>query len=80
MRVADKGCDIVRITVQGRKEADKCYEIKNTLVQKGYVHTTDLLSPMRFTFIGNFCFDSITSQLGKLRNKFVEMLSLSYWC
>ena len=36
MRIADKGCDIVRITVQGRKEADACYDIKNTLVQKGY--------------------------------------------
>ncbi len=35
MRVADKGCDIVRITVQGKREADACYEIKNTLVQKG---------------------------------------------
>ncbi|XP_024359898.1 4-hydroxy-3-methylbut-2-en-1-yl diphosphate synthase (ferredoxin), chloroplastic isoform X1 [Physcomitrium patens] len=36
MRIADKGCDIVRITVQGKKEADACYSIKNTLVQKGY--------------------------------------------
>jgi (E)-4-hydroxy-3-methylbut-2-enyl-diphosphate synthase len=34
MMIADKGADIVRITVQGRKEADACFEIKNTLVQK----------------------------------------------
>lgn len=34
MRIADKGADIVRITVQGRKEADACFEIKNSLVQK----------------------------------------------
>lgn len=34
MRIADKGADIVRITVQGKKEADACFEIKNTLVQK----------------------------------------------
>ena len=36
MRIADRGCDIVRITVQGKKEADACYDIKNTLVQKGW--------------------------------------------
>lgn len=34
MRIADQGADLVRITVQGRKEADACFEIKNTLVQK----------------------------------------------
>lgn len=37
MRIADKGADIVRITVQGKKEADACYDIKNTLVQKRQV-------------------------------------------
>lgn len=37
MKIADAGADIVRITVQGRKEADACFEIKNTLVQKKYV-------------------------------------------
>ena len=34
MKIADKGADIVRITVQGKREADACFEIKNTLVQK----------------------------------------------
>lgn len=34
MTIADRGADIVRITVQGRKEADACFEIKNALVQK----------------------------------------------
>ncbi|KAK1319704.1 hypothetical protein QJS10_CPB04g02004 [Acorus calamus] len=34
MKIADKGADIVRITVQGKKEVDACFEIKNTLVQK----------------------------------------------
>lgn len=34
MKIADAGADIVRITVQGKKEADACFEIKNTLVQK----------------------------------------------
>lgn len=37
MRIADQGADIVRITVQGKKEADACFEIKNSLVQKKYV-------------------------------------------
>ncbi|MQM09920.1 hypothetical protein Taro_042804 [Colocasia esculenta] len=36
MRIADKGADLVRITVQGKKEADACFEIKNTLVQRNY--------------------------------------------
>lgn len=34
MRIADKGADFVRITVQGKKEADACFEIKNALVQR----------------------------------------------
>lgn len=36
IRIADKGADLVRITVQGKKEADACFEIKNKLVQKNY--------------------------------------------
>ncbi len=36
MRLADFGCEIVRMTVQGMKEADSCEAIKNGLLQKGY--------------------------------------------
>lgn len=36
IQLADKGCEIVRITVQGMKEADACEEIKNTLIQRNY--------------------------------------------
>lgn len=36
MQIADRGADLVRITVQGKKEADACFEIKNALVQKNY--------------------------------------------
>jgi (E)-4-hydroxy-3-methylbut-2-enyl-diphosphate synthase len=36
MRLADSGCEIARVTVQGIKEADACEGIKNTLVQRGY--------------------------------------------
>ena len=37
MRLADTGCEIARVTVQGKKEAEACEDIKNTLVQKGYL-------------------------------------------
>ena len=36
MRLADSGCEIARITVQGIREAESCEAIKNTLLQKGY--------------------------------------------
>ena len=36
IRLADHGCDIVRMTVQGKKEALACEDIKNILLKKGY--------------------------------------------
>ncbi|WP_068467827.1 (E)-4-hydroxy-3-methylbut-2-enyl-diphosphate synthase [Candidatus Protochlamydia phocaeensis] len=36
IRLADAGCEIVRVTVQGMKEADACEHIKNGLVKRGY--------------------------------------------
>lgn len=36
MRLADAGCEIARMTVQGMKEADSCEAIKNGLVKRGY--------------------------------------------
>lgn len=36
IKLADVGCEIARVTVQGMKEADACEQIKNTLLQKGY--------------------------------------------
>lgn len=36
IRLADAGCEIVRVTVQGKKEAEACEGIKNCLLQKGY--------------------------------------------
>ncbi len=36
IRLADHGCEIVRVTVQGKKEAEACEGIKNTLLKKGY--------------------------------------------
>ena len=34
--LADVGCEIARVTVQGVKEANACEEIKNSLIQQGY--------------------------------------------
>lgn len=36
IRLADAGCEIARVTVQGMKEADACENIKNGLLQRGY--------------------------------------------
>lgn len=36
VRLADCGCEIARVTVQGMKEADTCEEIKNGLLKRGY--------------------------------------------
>lgn len=35
LRLADTGCEIARVTVQGIKEADACEGIKNGLLQRG---------------------------------------------
>lgn len=36
MQLADAGCEVVRVTVQGIKEALACEKIKSLLIQKGY--------------------------------------------
>lgn len=46
MRLADAGCEIVRVTVQGMKEADACEGIKNGLLQRGY--TIPLVADIHF--------------------------------
>lgn len=35
LKLADYGCEIARVTVQGMKEADACEQIKNGLIQRG---------------------------------------------
>jgi (E)-4-hydroxy-3-methylbut-2-enyl-diphosphate synthase len=46
MRLVDAGCEIVRVTVQGMKEADACEELKNILIRKGY--TTPIVADIHF--------------------------------
>lgn len=36
MKLADYGCEIARVTVQGKKEAEACEHIKNGLLKRGY--------------------------------------------
>lgn len=46
IKLADAGCEIVRVTVQGMKEAEACEQIKNKLFQKGY--STPLVADIHF--------------------------------
>lgn len=46
MKLADYGCEIVRVTVQGMKEAYSCEEIKSILLQKGY--TVPIVADIHF--------------------------------
>ena len=46
IRLADAGCEIVRVTVQGMKEADACESIKNGLLKRGY--TIPLVADIHF--------------------------------
>jgi (E)-4-hydroxy-3-methylbut-2-enyl-diphosphate synthase len=46
IRLADVGCEIARVTVQGMKEADACEHIKNGLLQRGY--TIPLVADIHF--------------------------------
>jgi (E)-4-hydroxy-3-methylbut-2-enyl-diphosphate synthase len=46
IRLADAGCEIVRVTVQGMKEAEACEQIKNLLLQKNY--QTPLVADIHF--------------------------------
>lgn len=46
IRLADEGCEIARVTVQGKKEAEACEGIKNRLIQKGY--TIPLVADIHF--------------------------------
>jgi hypothetical protein len=56
MRIADKGADIVRITVQGKREADACFEIKNSLIQKKWACLTYFYLICKFMRVKNYLF------------------------
>lgn len=80
MRIADKGADLVRITVQGKKEADACFEIKNTLVQKNY--TIPLVADIHFAPSVALrvaeCFDKIRVNPGNFADRRAQFEKLEY--
>ncbi|RXI04571.1 hypothetical protein DVH24_038845 [Malus domestica] len=80
MRIADKGADIVRITVQGRKEADACFEIKNSLVQKNY--DIPLVADIHFAPTVALrvaeCFDKIRVNPGNFADRRAQFEKLEY--
>lgn len=80
MRIADKGADIVRITVQGKKEADACFEIKNTLVQKNY--NIPLVADIHFAPSVALrvaeCFDKIRVNPGNFADRRAQFEQLEY--
>ncbi|XP_022964922.1 4-hydroxy-3-methylbut-2-en-1-yl diphosphate synthase (ferredoxin), chloroplastic-like [Cucurbita moschata] len=80
MKIADKGADIVRITVQGKKEADACFEIKNTLVQKNY--NIPLVADIHFAPSVALrvaeCFDKIRVNPGNFADRRAQFEQLEY--
>nr|AAO24774.1 GCPE protein [Catharanthus roseus] len=80
MGIADKGADIVRITVQGKKEADACYDIKNTLVQKSY--NIPLVADIHFAPAVALrvaeCFDKIRVNPGNFADRRAQFEQLEY--
>ena len=58
MRLADAGCEIARVTVQGLKEAEACEAIKADLIRYGYgiplVADIHFFPPCRYAG-GRFC-------------------------
>ncbi|XP_027343597.1 4-hydroxy-3-methylbut-2-en-1-yl diphosphate synthase (ferredoxin), chloroplastic isoform X2 [Abrus precatorius] len=80
MRIADKGADIVRITVQGKKEADACFEIKNSLVQKNY--NIPLVADIHFAPSVALrvaeCFDKIRVNPGNFADRRAQFEKLEY--
>lgn len=80
MRIADNGADIVRITVQGKREADACFEIKNSLVQKNY--NIPLVADIHFAPSVALrvaeCFDKIRVNPGNFADRRAQFEQLEY--
>lgn len=80
MRIADQGADLVRITVQGKREADACFEIKNSLVQKNY--NIPLVADIHFApsiaLRVAECFDKIRVNPGNFADRRAQFEQLEY--
>ncbi|KAL1208623.1 4-hydroxy-3-methylbut-2-en-1-yl diphosphate synthase (ferredoxin) [Cardamine amara subsp. amara] len=80
MRIADKGADIVRITVQGKKEADACFEIKDKLIQLNY--NIPLVADIHFAPTVALrvaeCFDKIRVNPGNFADRRAQFETIEY--
>ncbi|CAH9072358.1 unnamed protein product [Cuscuta epithymum] len=80
MKIADTGADFVRITVQGKKEADACFEIKNSLVQKNC--NIPLVADIHFApsvaLRVSECFDKIRVNPGNFADRRAQFEKLEY--
>ncbi|KAK3442295.1 hypothetical protein EUGRSUZ_B02495 [Eucalyptus grandis] len=80
MKIADKGADLVRITVQGKREADACFEIKNSLVQKNY--NIPLVADIHFAPSVALrvaeCFDKIRVNPGNFADRRAQFEQIEY--
>lgn len=80
MRCADKGAEIVRITVQGMSEAKACAEIKDKLISKGYV--TPLVADIHFApkvaLAVADCFDKIRINPGNFADGRKKFETINY--
>uniref|UniRef100_A0A1J3K1H8 4-hydroxy-3-methylbut-2-en-1-yl diphosphate synthase (ferredoxin), chloroplastic n=1 Tax=Noccaea caerulescens TaxID=107243 RepID=A0A1J3K1H8_NOCCA len=80
MRIADRGADIVRITVQGKKEADACFEIKDKLVQLNY--NIPLVADIHFAPAVALrvaeCFDKIRVNPGNFADRRAQFETIEY--
>nr|WLF00987.1 4-Hydroxy-3-methylbut-2-en-1-yl diphosphate synthase [Santalum album] len=80
MRISGKGADLVRITVQGKREADACFDIKNTLVQKNY--NIPLVADIHFApsiaLRVAECFDKIRVNPGNFADRRAQFEKLDY--
>lgn len=80
MRLADHGCEIARVTVQGMKEARACEAIKNCLIQAGY--TIPLVADIHFfpkaaLVVADFV-DKVRINPGNFVDKRATFQSLNY--
>ena len=80
IRLADQGCEIVRVTVQGMKEAQACEGIRNGLIQRGY--TIPLVADIHFfppaaLFVADFV-DKVRINPGNYADKRASFKQLEY--
>ncbi len=79
-RLADAGCEIARVTVQGKKEAEACEGIKNGLLKKGY--SIPLVADIHFyppaaLLVAEFC-DKVRINPGNFVDKRASFRVIEY--